>query len=271
MKTRLSCLVAIVAIGALSLSGCKKDGEPETPGKPNGNEKMYLPTKIAESGEYWGNTYYKYAGGNYLVEIIYEQESGKSRSVITYDDALRPVKHESFRESGLKDRITLFTLNEKGQVVRGDNTYYDSDGRQTSGGYTLLYYNEKGQLITEENFSAAGIRDYVNTFSYDAAGNLLEIIDDEGYYTKVTYDDRNGAFKHVKNSMLFYVFGGADLEISSFYNNALTFAQPDGNVEFIYEYNAIDYPAKVIVKQGADDYNPGVMTFDYEEKYYLIF
>ena len=267
MKKLNFCLIAIVAIATLSITGCKKESkiplENSTP-----VEKVFLPIKMSTDTdneiskfEYLDNTgMIKEIEGTYT----YNGSTENYKIVMSYNAISQPVKLESFSNGELDER-TVYTLNSAGDVIRGDRTWI-YNGQMVDDGYAELTYNGNRQLINIKYNTATGNTDE-EKFEYNSAGNIAKYTFANQTFN-LEYDLNNGAFKSVKNLHLVYVDDGG-LAFFLTQNNLVKLVNPadaSNNESYTYEYNTDKYPVKINASYGGSSRPSEIISFEYKLK-----
>lgn len=240
-------LVLIVLL-SLCFMSCNDDENT----RDDSAEKIYLPSKIinrslnAES-PWMATLYFRYDKANRLTYIIQafgdaSPESGDTLS-FNYD---------------VQGRMSFV-------VARGDSTIFNYDGNKVfcSQSYEGDYYRDTLELGTNGELLKLYNLNEVYNYEYDSMGNLIRHTmnqrgEDMKYATTLTYDDKNGLFKHM-NTPAWYFIRAQEFPIC-FVNNTLEEKGWDNSVDiFTCTYNDADYPLEVKVR-GKSDFS---LTVDY--------
>ncbi len=136
-------------------------------------------------------------------------------------------------------------------LVIDDVTKYDVKNTPL-GNYTLEYAASK-QISIIKTYSARHLLLGTKVLSYDAAGNMNNLVATSGTQEKstFTFDEKNGIFKHVDNIQLIS-FEFQHTLLNSVINNVLTRTGIPAINDYscTYEYQTEDYPSKVTVTEA---------------------
>ncbi|WP_285009449.1 hypothetical protein [Pedobacter faecalis] len=238
------------------LAACKKQTkerdpeteDKETPDTETSVKHLLLPSKIV-----YGQltTTFEYIPGSRRLKSI-SKSTGTSYHFRYKNDTLLYIceivqGNNTVQENGIKRNAKLTPT----AVTRF---------RLTGNVYSLLSqdkltFNTAGRLTESEIYDAANTLTLHNAFTYLANGAIATITGKANAGSiqhSLTYDEKNSIFKNVSDGFLIYLLYG-DLLFTAPTHNILSYhstEKTDDNMMISYEYNAQNYPTKMVIKRA---------------------
>nr|WP_068886511.1 hypothetical protein [Pedobacter panaciterrae] len=241
----------ILVIASCKKSKSGKEEKPVETDKPvitDAVKKLFIPIKL-ESENLTINLKYSEnsaliseinGSDGYSVKINYENQLPFKG--LKYKNNL-PFKSIYFRKISNTDlKVTLFDVDGKVEIPTGS---------------LILTRNPKDQLTSIQGSGNGPSYPYKeSTWSYSPAGNVSDITVKDSHIDttpiRYTHDEKNGIFKNIQHAQLLfleigYSFFCADINNRTSYSNT---DKPLENTDFIYQYNADDYPKQLTITQS---------------------
>jgi len=227
-------LTVFFAVSAVFVS-CKSDD--------NVTEVKKLPKSITSANR---NLSFTYSSSGQLVKVTdKDSETDSTETIFTYDSTGKVIKVVTLYNNSTGISTNSYTISypatNQAKVIDEDNDY------------TLVNFNEKGQVVNFNNFGD------ITTFTYDSQGNILKL-NNEVSTTTVVYSIHKGILSEISSPKWVLLLIDSDLHYFM-ENNPFSIAnmyEHEGTTHTSFE--AYSYPIEHVI----DGY-PTRMSVNYSE------
>lgn len=160
-------VLSILLVASAVFVSCKNDD--------NVADIKKLPKSITSVN---GNLLFTYSANGQLVKVTdKDSETEYTETIFTYDSTGKVVKFVMVSNDPSGTETNSYTISYP-MTNQAKITDEDND-------YTLLNFNDKGQVLNFNNFGD------VTTFTYDAKGNIVKVVSDDST-TTASYNNDKG-------------------------------------------------------------------------------